>query len=219
MYSDLTSNLLYSIHAGGEAIIVVIDMLTRFLTLVERLTTLSARDAAIELLPGIAAMTNLHPLFVHFPIVLLPLFFVMDVLGAITKKDAWRAYASLLLYTGTAFALVTVVTGLLAAKSVPHGEAVHEIMETHEHLAILILLLSATLSVWRINMQNAVQESVHYVFLSFAGLVALLLIFTADLGGLMVYQHGVAVTPVMQSHEQMQAAGQHAHEPGHAHGE
>ena len=219
MNFDLISNLLYSVHAGGEAILVIMDMLTRFLTLIERLTTLSPHDAMIELLPGIHGLVNLHPLFVHFPIVLLPLAFITDLLAVMLKKTAWRDYASSLLYTGTGLAVVTVMSGLLAAKSIPHGEGVHEIMETHEHLAILILLLSAGLTVWRITANHTWQQSAHYGFLACAGLVSLLVMFTADLGGLMVYQHGVAVAPVMQSSQLQDAASHHEHESGHEHGE
>ena len=219
MYFDLASNVSYSVHAGGEAIIVIIDMLTRFLTLAERVSSLPAHEAAIALLPGISVMTNLHPLFVHFPIVLLSLFFIIDTTASLVGRINWRHAAGWFLYLGTAFAGITIISGLIAAKTVPHGEVVHEIMETHEHLAILIFLLAATLSIWRLVSNPLPHGSGNFAFLGLAGFMAVLIVFTADMGGQMVYQYGVSVIPVAASTEQIEAAQQHDHEPGHAHNE
>ncbi len=217
MYFDLSSNLSYSVHAGGEAIIVIIDMLTRFLTLAERVASLPAHQAATELLPGISVMSNLHPLFVHFPIVLLSLFFLIDLSGSLADRLTWRHVAGWFLYLGTVFAAITLISGLIAAKTVAHSEAVHEIMETHEHLAILIFLTAATLSIWRLVSSRLPHGGSNAAFLGLAGFMSLLIVFTADMGGQMVYQYGVSVLPVATSAAQIEAAHQHEHEPGHDH--
>ena len=87
MFFDLASNLLFSVHVGGEAILVIMEMLTHLLTLLERLPFMSFHEAMLELFPGILSLHNLHPLFVHFPIVLLPLFFLFDLCGLLFNSQ------------------------------------------------------------------------------------------------------------------------------------
>ncbi|NBV75318.1 MAG: DUF2231 domain-containing protein [Methylococcaceae bacterium] len=217
MFFDFASNLLFSVHAGGEAIIVIMDMLTRFLTLLERLPFLSFHEAMLELLPGILSLSNWHPLFVHFPIVLIPLFFLFDFSGLVFKKQVWREVATQLLWLSVIFAGLTLLTGLLASKSIPHSEEVHLIMESHKHLAVLVFFLTVVLAIWRVSHAHPPVGVDGWSFLGIAGLTSLLVVFTADMGGLMVYQYGVAVAPVMQTSELQHAAEEHEHEPGHTH--
>lgn len=219
MFFDLASNLLFSVHAGGEAILVIMDMLTRFLTLLERLPFMGFHEAMLELFPGILSLSNVHPLFVHFPIVLIPLFFLFDLTGLVFKKALWRDVATLLLWLSVAFAGLTVLTGLFAAKSIPHSEEVHLIMESHKHMALLVFFLTGILTVWRISHAHPPVGVDGWSFIGIAGLTSVLVVFTADMGGLMVYQYGVAVAPVMQTSELQHAAEQHEHEPGHMHAE
>ena len=219
MFFDLASNLLFSVHAGGEAILVIMEMLTHLLTLLERLPFMSFHEAMLELFPGILSLHNLHPLFVHFPIVLLPLFFLFDLGGLLFNRTLWRDVASLLLWLGLLFSGITVLSGLFAAKSIPHAEDVHLIMESHKHLAILVFFLTGILVVWRASHARPPVGVDGWSFLGLAGLTSILVVFTADMGGLMVYQHGVAVSPVMETAELQHAAEQHEHEPGHMHAE
>ena len=217
MFFDFASNLLFSVHAGGEAIIVIMDMLTRFLTLLERLPFLGFHEAMLELLPGVLSLSNLHPLFVHFPIVLIPLFFLFDLSGLVFKKPSWRELATVLLWLSVTFAGLTLLTGLVASKSIPHSENVHLIMESHKHLAVLVFFLTVILTIWRVSHTHPPLGVDGWSFIAIAGLTSLLVAFTADMGGLMVYQYGVAVAPVTQSAELQEAAEHHEHEPGHSH--
>ncbi len=211
MLLDLGGNLLFSVHGGGDAIIGVIDLLGHVLTRVEHLASLSPKQASLEILPGVAALQNLHPLFVHFPIVLLTMFFVIDLLATLIKKTHLHTVADWFLYLGTVFAGVTIATGLMAASSIPHGDNVHEIMETHEHLGITIFSLASGLSIWRFFAKSALQGAVNVVFLFLAGLLSLLILFAADLGGLMVYKYGVAVEAVAAEQSEINAAHEHDH--------
>ena len=211
MLLDLGGNLSFSVHGGGDAVIGVIDLLGHFLTRIEHLASLSPKQASLEILPGIAALQNLHPLFVHFPIVLLTLFFVIDLLATLIKNTNLHKVADWFLYLGTVFAAVTIATGLLAASSIAHGDDVHEIMETHEHLGITILSLATGLSIWRFFAKSAFQGAANAVFLFLAGLLSIFILFAADLGGLMVYKYGVAVEAVADQQSEINAAHEHDH--------
>ncbi len=211
MLLDLGGNLLFSVHGGGDAIVGIIDLLGHFLTRVEHLASLSPKQASLEILPGVAALQNLHPLFVHFPIVLLTLFFVIDVLATLGKNHGLHKVADWFLYLGTVFAAVTIATGLIAASSVAHGDDVHEIMETHEHLGITIFSLASGLSIWRFFFKSALQGAANAVFLLLASLLSIFILFAADLGGLMVYKYGVAVEAVASEQSEINAAHEHDH--------
>ena len=203
----------FAVHGGGDSGGMA-GTVADILAFIEKLVTLSPGRLFAELMPGLSALENLHPLFVHFPIALLSLFFIIDTAALIASQDAWRKTASHFLYLGTLFSAMTVAAGLIAAATIPHGGEVHEIMEHHEHLGISVLLLSLALSIWRFMAKAAFEGPANVLHgLSSVILMALLML-TADLGGFMVYGHGVAVLPVMAEHHE--AAEAHQHGDDHA---
>ncbi|MDT4329426.1 DUF2231 domain-containing protein [Methylomonas sp. MED-D] len=205
-------HLTMAVHGGADSGGGFAGSVAGWLAAIERAAGRSPGENFADLLPGIAAMENWHPLLVHFPIALLLLFVAIDIVASLAGKPAWRGAASWFLYAGTLFAAATVAAGLIAAANVAHGGNVHEIMEKHEHLGISVLVLAALLSVWRIAVKGVIGGPANQVFGLLAMLLAGLLVFTADLGGLMVYKFGVAVRaadPINQG-----AAQQHRHEGG-----
>ncbi|MBS3964326.1 MAG: DUF2231 domain-containing protein [Methylomonas sp.] len=207
---DLVQDLQFAVHGGGDSGDGIAGMVAGILTFVETLVTLSPADMVTRLLPGLATMRNLHPLWVHFPIALLSLFLLADVLGVALRKTEWRRFASGLLYLGTLFAGITVIAGLIAAGTVAHGGEVHEIMERHEHLGISVFSMALALSIWRWFGQVERAGRGNGLFLSLASILVALLLLTADLGGYMVYKFGVAVEAADAGNEA--AAQQHLHE-------
>jgi uncharacterized membrane protein len=190
---DVTDSLVITVHGTGGG---VADSLDAMLTSLENLLSLSAPDILPTLFPGLAAMANVHPLLVHFPIAFLSMFFLLDMSACVLNKPIWRKTASWFLYFGAIFAGFAMLAGLQAASHVAHGEEVHNIMENHEHLGISIFCLAIGLSVWRILHKSVLEGGANLLFLFFAGILCLLLLFAADLGGLMVYKYGVAVSAV-----------------------
>ncbi|MDD4914475.1 MAG: DUF2231 domain-containing protein [Methylococcales bacterium] len=207
---DLYENLQFSVHGGGNGD-GLIGAVNSLLTLMETLIRMSPADIFARLLPGIAAMANLHPLFVHFPIVLLTLFFLIELIAVIAGKPAWRRAADWFLYPGALFAGLTVAAGYIAAASVAHGEDAHEIMEAHQELGVSILLIAATLSVWRLFARSSLLGMANYLYLAIAGLLSLLLVSAADLGGLMVYKFGVGVSAAPAA----ESPAEHHHDHDH----
>jgi uncharacterized membrane protein len=189
---NMTNFLSFQAHGGGIGGGVAANVAS-LLEFLESLAGKTPPEMFSAILPGIAGLENIHPLFVHFPIAFFSAFFLIDFLGATTKKSQWRYVASWLLYLGTISAIFTVIAGLIAADSVEHGEDVHALMERHEHIGIAILSLSLFLSAWRLKKWGLNSVTGNTAFLGLAGFLCVLLSLGADLGGLMVYQYGVSV--------------------------
>jgi uncharacterized membrane protein len=229
---DIMNNITFHIHGGG----VGEGLAGSLVSLLEFLESLSGKtppEIFSTIMPGIAAMDNIHPLFVHFPIAFFSAFFVFELLGIFFKKPQWRYLASWLLYTGTITTVFTVLAGLFAAESVEHGEDVHAIMETHEHIGISVLSLALFLSAWRLKKWGGQSSGTNTIFLGLAALLCVLVSLGADLGGLMVYQYGVSVksravisdsnvssqlgAPVAPDSNNMDHGNSHHDHAGHSH--
>lgn len=207
----MINTLSFQIHGGGDHGGGPAEGLGDLLSVFDNILIFGSGELFSLLMPGIASLENIHPLLVHFPIALLSVFFAIDLIGSLTNKPQWRSVASVFLYLGTIAALFTVIAGHVAADTVPHGGNVHEIMEKHEDLGMAILSLSTALSAWRLKHKGLFQGYLNVVFLTLSALLCVLIALGADLGGLMVYQYGVAVkaVPVLES------AHDHHHEEEH----
>ncbi|MDT4291749.1 DUF2231 domain-containing protein [Methylomonas sp. MO1] len=206
----LNDHLTFAVHGGGDNGGGVAGGVESLLSFLEVLVRQSPSESLDSLLPGVAALQNIHPLLVHFPIALLTMFFTLDLIGSVAKRSEWRQIAGAFLYLGTVFAALTVAAGLVAAGSVAHGGDVHEIMEHHEHLGISVLSLATALSAWRLFSKGLIVGPANTLYLLLAAILAALLAFAADLGGLMVYKHGVSVHAADQVNQA--AARAHEHE-------
>ena len=206
--------LSFQIHGGADHGGGVAESVAGLLAFFEGLSTQGPGGIFSAIMPGIAGMDNIHPLLVHFPIAFLSAFFALDVVATLAKKPHWRSVASWFLYFGTVAALFTVIAGLIAAGSVAHGEDVHAIMERHEHFGLSVLSLAVVLSIWRMKNGNLIRGGANSFFLILSALLCVLLLLGADLGGLMVYQYGVAVKAVTVTEE----VHDHQQGDGHNHG-
>ncbi len=191
--------LLPAIHGGGDGaagggLVGLIDKL------LENLTRVTEPGGGFELLPGLHTLgLNVHPSLVHFPIALLSVFFLLELLGTITHREKLRQAAGPMLYCGTVGAVAAVAAGLYAASVVPHGLAVHEIMEWHKRLGLSVASLALILSVWRFVAKHTMVGMARALYLLLAAIMTTGMVFGADLGGLMVYGHGVAVHKLQTS--------------------
>ena len=187
--------LIHGGHDGDSGLLGLVDKLLESLV--------SGLTGEWTLFPGIKDLgLNIHPMLVHFPIALLSLFVIVDTLGALLGKSHWRKLATSLVGLGAISSVPTLLAGLYAAHTTPHGALVHQIMEHHEHAGMAVVGLSSTLALWR-RFAGIPRDSMGKAF---SGLLTLLLtvalVLGADLGAAMVYGHGVAVKTTPMSTEQ-----------------
>lgn len=153
-----------------------------------------------ELITTYTALPNLHPALVHFPIALLPLAVLVDalLLRLPSQRDWLDRAASGLYVTSALGAGAAYWAGKQAAESLPplalHIE-VH--VSQHSDSARAALWLLAFLAAFRVAVAYRDTRGRRKVLRAFLLLIALgavgLVYRTADLGGGLVFQHGVGV--------------------------
>ncbi|MDD5579009.1 MAG: DUF2231 domain-containing protein [Methylobacter sp.] len=210
----MNNYLSFQIHGGSDHDGVA-ESVSNLLVFLESLSSKAPLDIFALMLPGIAGMDNIHPLLVHFPIAFLSAFFVLDIIGTLAKKNQWRSVAGWCLYIGTVALIFTVITGYMAADSVAHGQDVHGIMERLENISLLALALAIILSIWRMISGSLIRSGANGIFLILSASLFILIMLSADLGGLMVYKYGVGVDAVQVSETEL--SHEHNQEPPHDH--
>ncbi len=157
-----------------------------------------------------------HPKVIHFPIAFLIGAFLFDLWGAIRGNESIRRAAWYQLILAFFFAIIAVITGLLAANNVPHNDMSHETMELHETLGYVIAGLLLVLFGWRWSQKGDFPQKGAIVYWAIYVIAVGVLTYSSDLGGKMVFEYGVAVKAVP-----VEEAGGHSHggEGGHSHGE
>jgi Predicted membrane protein (DUF2231) len=110
-----------------------------------------------------------------------------------------------------------VISGLRAEDAIEHGEAIHEIMETHQRFGYITLGVFATLAIWRLLRETKMGRAERWAG-AVAGIIGLgFVIATGREGGEMVYDHAAGIpTSALEAEIKNREAG-HSHEGGEAH--
>ena len=156
-------------------------------------------------LPPLPTWNSLHPLIIHFPIVLLlvcPLFILIGAFLSPAKGRPYLSTALILLLLGTASLFFAVQTGQVASQLVDRDPPVEVLLKSHYALAIetraifvaLSMIACVVFLVPRLlgNADGLLFSSMLPLsFLVFYGVGVIFLLNTADRGGRMVHELGV----------------------------
>lgn len=129
----------------------------------------------------------LHPAVVHFPLALLIAGGGAAAVGEWKGRKDWAGAATWLLWAGAVSAWVALGLGLLAEKTAPHVPSAWEVMEAHETAAFWTAGLFTAAAIWRSSGRWRRAQVLFWLF------ALLPLIRTAQLGGELVFTHGVGV--------------------------
>ncbi len=163
---------------------------------------------------------NIHPIFVHFPIALLSVYSLFELLRfrRLTELHSWKHIKAALLLTGIGGALIALATGDMAAEQL-RGSLERPLIEAHESWAsgasaiygilagaylidliqelatgkLKVLLDGSRLFTLVARVKNVILKSSLAVILALIGLVAMTV--TGGLGGAIVY--GPDIDPVV----------------------
>ncbi|MCZ8514041.1 DUF2231 domain-containing protein [Paenibacillus filicis] len=131
-------------------------------------------------------LQNLHFIFIHFPIALLLVSFLFDLLGSLLRKSDWHTAGLLCLILGTLGAIAAVATG---------PEDRNPLLPTHELFGKLTMILFILLTLARLfyRFRKSADIGGAPVYLAAALIGICLVSYTGHLGGQMVHKQRPAV--------------------------
>lgn len=135
-------------------------------------------------------LQEMHAAAVHLPIALLPVAVGADLLGRATGDRGLLKMGRHAIGLAAVGAIGATLTGLVAQEEVnAEGESM-DMLITHRNLNVAATVVTALMAAWR---RNHDRPSLGYLGVGLAGLGVVT--YTASLGGMLVYQHGVGVAP------------------------
>ena len=147
-------------------------------------------------------LPSLHPLVVHFPIALVTIAPIFDLACLVFRDKVWLDRAASALYlAGTLGAGAAYLSGERAAKALSSvSPAAESVLADHEAQAVLTLAVLAAVALLRVTVSwlarndRRIKIGIFRLLALPAAIAALaMLALTADLGGKLVYKHGVGV--------------------------
>jgi uncharacterized membrane protein len=158
-----------------------------------------------------------HAVLNDLPAALLFVAVLFDLAAAALKRESLIWAGIWTLWAGVIGGWVAVIAGELASDKIQHGEAIHEIMEHHETMALLTMGVFSVVLIWKMVRQFRMppQELALTRALSVVGIAGL--VWTGVLGGKLVFEHAAGIpTQALQAEIENREAG-HQHEPGEEH--
>jgi len=138
--------------------------------------------------------SHLHAMFIHFPIALLIIGFLSEVISLFSKKEFFKKGGFYLLVLGTLGTIASYLSGNAAGEGIEEGP-LEKVMELHEQ--------AATITLW-LTIVTALAYAAVFIFQykkSWVKIVSIILFAaviggiarTGYLGGELVYKHGAGV--------------------------
>ena len=163
---------------------------------------------------------RLHAALNDLPAALLLAAVLFDLLAAATRREGLRIASFWTLMLGVLGAAAAVISGLQAEDHIAHGEAVHELMGTHEKLAIVTTGIFTVLALWRLFRESRMGQAERALALALGLGGAGVLTATGVYGGKLVFEHAAGVpSEVLTEELHERSEGHHHHGDGEEHGD
>ncbi|HTR19364.1 MAG TPA: DUF2231 domain-containing protein [Gemmatimonadales bacterium] len=155
-----------------------------------------------------------HAAVNDFPAALLVATVLFDLGALIWKRESLKWASIWTLWLGVIGGWIAVLAGERASDIIEHGEAIHELMESHETWAIVTMSIFTVVLVWKLwrRFNEGRAESWLIRGITLFGLA--ILVRTGMLGGQLVFEHAAGIPKAtMESEIKNREAGHH-HGPG-----
>lgn len=133
-------------------------------------------------------LQELHAALVHMPITMLPVALATDAAGRISGSPSLLGAGKVAIAATAGGAAVAAIAGVLAQETTTFDAESRDLLVTHRNLNLGLIGLTGLMATRR---ARRATPSLGYFAAGLAGLGVMT--YSAYLGGLMVYQHGVGV--------------------------
>ena len=155
---------------------------------------------------------RLHAALNDLPAALLLVAVLFDLVGTVTRRPSLRTAGFWTMMAGAVGGALAVLSGLQAEEHIAHGEAVHQLMGTHEDLALITLGVFAVLALWRIFREKRMASAERAVVLALSVVGLGFVVATGVYGGKLVFEHAAGIpSPVLESELHERTEGHHHH--------
>ncbi|MCR2822766.1 DUF2231 domain-containing protein [Lederbergia panacisoli] len=135
-----------------------------------------------------------HPVVTHFPMALLPVSLLGDLLGVWTDASFWWSFSFYNLAIGLVMSIPALITGTIDFLVIPQKGAPERIALRHMTIMISAITMYAASFFIRIGVETPFGwRLTSSISLSFLGLIFLLI--GGWLGGQLVYRHAIGSKP------------------------
>lgn len=141
---------------------------------------------------------QLHPFFVHFPIVLFVLYFLLETVNYFYKQLLLESIVFILLSSGVVFSIIAVLTGnqafmLSKLNNGSQPAALLQLMYFHELMATITLWIFTFILVFRfylfLKKKLTDRWKIFFIVIAFIGVI---IVFQTGLfGGKLVFEYGI----------------------------
>lgn len=142
-------------------------------------------------------MHPIHPIVVHFPIALLCASVAFDALASRWPTGGLRETSLYTLLAGVMAAGLAVVTGGMEEDLAKRAGAPESVLELHESLGQVTLVLFVALLGLRLAMQLGWLKEIRALSLGLSAIGIVILALTGYWGGDLVYTYGIGVKAIM----------------------
>ena len=142
-------------------------------------------------------MHPIHPIVVHFPIALLCASVAFDALASRWPTGGLREASLYTLLAGVMAAGLAVVTGGMEEDLAKRAGAPESVLELHESLGQVTLVIFVALLGLRLAMQWGWLKEIRALTLGLGAIGIVILALTGYWGGELVYTYGIGVKAIM----------------------
>lgn len=131
---------------------------------------------------------ELHPSLSHFPIALLPVSVGCDICGVWMDNDNYLTVGRMTMPMMAASAAVALASGVLAQEEIIADDEGASMLKTHRTLNMASLAVTSSMAVYRLRRRRP-----SWTYLTIGVGATAMIVYSAYLGGKMVYQKGMGV--------------------------
>ncbi len=138
---------------------------------------------------------HLHPMIVHFPIALLLVGFLFEVLSLFIKKEVFSTAAFYLLILGTLGVIGAYISGDIAGDGISESGMLKNALDSHEDAAFIALCIAVSASIIKTGYVLLKKNYLALKWLSFVLFLcgAIAVCRTGYYGGQLVYKYAAGV--------------------------